>query len=180
MVNTKVQPLKNKAMKKQYLILCLLLWFVPELSNALGSDKQQPANLLADSAVLNRNTGVSVYRGNVKLTQGTTIITGDVIVTYTDKHNQLLKAVATGTQKLASYTTMPDNSKLLFTAIAQTINYYPNQGQAEFIGEAKATQGRDSFVGPQINYDINHEIVTSPSSHQGRTTIIIQPNQKQE
>lgn len=159
-----------------FLLLCLL----PGLSFALASDKQQPAYLQADNATLNHKTGISIYRGNVKLTQGTTVVTGDIITAYTDKHNQLIKAVAVGTAaQRASYSTLPDNSKLQFTAIALTINYYPPQGHAEFIGLAQATQGQDTYTGPRLNYDINNEIVTSPTSHQGRTMIIIQPSQKE-
>lgn len=146
-------------------------------SFALTSDQKQPVYLQSDTAVLNHKTGISIYRGNVKLTQGTTIVTGDTLTTYMDENSQITKAIATG--QLASYTTLPDNSKLLFVGIAQVINYYPPQGHVEFIGTAKATQGADTFTGPQLNYNINTQVVTSPSSHIGRTSIIIQPNQKE-
>jgi lipopolysaccharide export system protein LptA len=165
---------------KKIILFFLIIFIIPNGSFALSSDKQKPADLASDSATLNHKTGISIYRGNVKLTQGTTVVTGNLLTAYTDHHNNLTKITATGTtQQLASYYTLPDNSKLPFTAIALTINYYPPQAHVEFIGQAKATQGRDTFTGPQLNYDMNNKIVTSPSSPEGHTTIIIQPNQKQ-
>jgi lipopolysaccharide export system protein LptA len=165
---------------KKIFSLFLLIYLTPNLSFALNSDQQQPADLQADSAVLNNKTGVSVYHGNVKLTQGTTVITANVLTTYTDQHNQLIKAVGVGTSAIpATYSTLPDNSKLPFTAVALTINYYPPRAWVEFIDQAKATQGKDIFTGPQLNYDINQQIVTSPASPTGRTRIIIQPDQQE-
>lgn len=161
-------------------ILFLFLYLIPVLSFGLSSDKQQPAYLQSDSATLNHKTGISIYRGNVKLTQGTTVITADILTTYTDQHNQLIKAIGTGTSThLASYSTLPDNNKLPFTAVAIIIHYYPLRSWVEFTDQAKATQGKDNFAGPQLNYDINREIVTSPASKLGRTQIIIQPDQKE-
>jgi lipopolysaccharide export system protein LptA len=167
-------------MKNLFLYLILLLFFCPSFTFALNSDSKQPADLQADSAILNHNTGVSVYHGNVKLTQGTTVVTADVLTTYTDKHDQLIKAIGIGTSTVpASYTTLPDNSKLPFTSVALTINYYPPRDWIEFIDQAKATQGQDNFSGPQLNYDTNQQIVISPASPKGRTHIVIQPDQKE-
>lgn len=154
----------------------LLIIIFPLTSWALSTDKQQPAYIEADSASLNHKTGICIYRGNVKLTQGSTTIIADTLTTYLNAQNQLQQATAIG--QLATYTTLPDNTKLPFTAVAQTINYYPIKSSVELIGQAKATQGSDSFAGPKINYDIKQQIVITPPSQGGRTTIIIQPQQK--
>lgn len=161
-------------------ILLFLFCLLPNLSFALSSDNNKPADLVADSAVLNHNSGIGIYRGHVILTQGTTIIKADVLTTYLDQHHQLIKAIAVGTPtNLASYSTLPDNNKLPFSAIALTINYFPPRNWIEFIGQAKATQGQDNFSGPKLTYDVARKIVASPSSPQGRTHIILQPNQKE-
>lgn len=161
-------------MKK--LILTLLITIFPLTSWALSTDKQQPAYIQADSATLNHKTGVCIYRGHVQLTQGSTTIIADTLTTYLNDQNALQQATAVG--QLANYTTLPDNTKLPFTAVAQTINYYPIKAAVELIGQAKATQGSDSFAGPKINYDIKQQLVVTPPSQGGRTTIIIQPQQK--
>ncbi len=160
----------------KYFILIFSALIIAGPSFALSTDKLQPAVIEADSATLNQKTGICTYKGHVKLTQGSTVIAADTLITHLDRSSQLEQANALG--QLASYTSMPDNSTLPFVAMAQTINYYPKKGLAVLIGQAKATQGSDSFAGPLINYDIKKQIVTTPSSTQGRTTIIIQPGQK--
>lgn len=159
-----------------YLILGVLFLSVPNASYALSTDKQQPAYIQSDTAILNHKTKTCIYSGHVQLTQGSTVITADTLTTHSDAQNQLELVTAIG--KYATYSTLPDNNPQKLVASALTINYYPKKAQVELIGEAKATQGNDSFAGPRINYDIKQQIITSPPSKEGRTTIIIQPGQK--
>jgi len=154
-------------------LLALLCW---HSACGLSTDKQQPAFIQADSATLNHKTGVCIYRGHVKLTQGTTVISSDTLTTYSDQKNQLKLAKAVG--QPATYTTLPDNSTIPMVASAQTINYDPQQALVTLTGNAKATQGNDSFAGPLIYYNIKLQTVTTPATEQGRTTIIIHPGQK--
>ncbi len=158
------------------LIIVTLSWFVSYCAYALSSDSKKELHIEADWSHLDHKTGICTYYGHVKLTQGTTVITADKAITYINKQNQLEKAVAIG--KLASYSTLPDNSQLEFVALADTINYYPLQTLVELVGDASATQGKDSFAGPHMFYNTTKQTVTSPPSTQGRTTIILQPDQK--
>lgn len=159
------------------LILFLLIVLTSSSTFGLPSDKEQRVILQhADSTQLDLKTGASTYKGHVVLTQGTTILRGDKILTFTNKNNQLEKAIILGNP--ARYHTLmkPDNP--LFIAVSNTINYYPQKGWIELIGNAKATQGEDSFAAPQINYDVTQGVIITPSSKAGRTKIIIQPKQK--
>lgn len=158
------------------IIFLILILLIPAWTMAASSDKQQTAYVNAHQTTLNYKKRTGIYIGNVKMTQGTTTILADKVITYFNQDNQLEKAIATG--NLASYTTLPDNSKLPFTAAGQTINYYPLQGYVELIGRAKATQGKDSLAGPHLKYDINQQTVVSLPEKTGHTTIIIQPDQK--
>jgi lipopolysaccharide export system protein LptA len=158
------------------LSLLFIFYLFPLTTFALNNDQQKPVYVEADSAVLNYKTGLCQYQGHVKLTQGTTTVIANLLITYTDTKKKLQEAIATGLP--ASYSTLPDRSKIPFAASANTIKYYPPKGYVEFIENAKAIQGKDAFAGPQINYDIKREIVSSPSSHEGHTSIIIQPDQK--
>jgi LPS export ABC transporter protein LptC len=45
-----------------------------------------------------------------------------------------------------------------------------------FLGDAKFKQGPNSYAAPKIEYHIKQQMVVSPESSKGRTTIIIQPN----
>jgi len=158
------------------IIVLILILLLPAWALAASSDSDQTAYVVADNTTLNYKTHTGIYRGHVKMTQGTTTILADRVVTYANKHNKLIKAIATG--NLASYSTLPDNSQLLFTAAGQTINYYPIKGTVELIGQAKATQGNDSLAGPHITYDIKKQTVVSLLEKAGHTTIVIQPDQK--
>lgn len=155
--------------------ICSLL---SSLAFGLDNDKNKPIFVQADATTLNHKTGINTYRGHVSLTQGTTIITGAIITTYANQHNQIQKAVAVSDKVTpASYRTMTDPKKLLFIAVGESIHYYPERAWVEFIGNAKATQGTNSFAGPQINYDMKQKIVITPTSNKGRTKIIILPSQ---
>lgn len=156
-------------------LLCLLCTSV---AFALNTDKDQPVFVEADATTLNHKTGINTYRGHVKLTQGTTVITGAVITTYANQHNQIEKAIAIGSKNiLASYQTTTDQQKPPFIAVGDTINYYPECARVELVGNARATQGENSFAGPQINYDMKQKIVITPASNKGRTKIIILPSE---
>lgn len=162
-------------MKIIFIILVIFFGF-PQVTFALSTDKQQNATIESDSATINHKENTCTYRGHVKLIQGTTILTADLLTTYSNAKNQLQKAIAIG--QLATYTTLPDNSPNVFVAQAKTINYNPLQSQIILVGDAKATQGSDSFAGPQINYNIKNQLVTTPVSNQGRTTIVFRPGEK--
>lgn len=159
-----------------YRLTFILFFILPLFAHAASTDKLQIANLVADETTLNYKTHIGVYRGHVKLTQGTTTILGDKIITYGDKNNKLIKAVAIG--QPASYTTLPDNSQLPFTAVGDILHYYPILGIVDAIGKAKAIQGNDSLAGAHIKYDIKQQVVISLPEKNSQTTIIIQPNQK--
>jgi len=60
-------------------LLILLLSLVIGLgqAHARSDDNEQPLHITADTAELNDKTGISIYRGNVRMVQGTTIITGE-------------------------------------------------------------------------------------------------------
>lgn len=61
------------------------LLFVPVMTMALPADRQQPIKISSDSVDIDNKKGVSVYHGNVVMTQGTTRITGDTITVCTEK-----------------------------------------------------------------------------------------------
>ena len=45
-----------------------------------------------------------------------------------------------------------------------------------FMGNAKLKQGPNSYAAPKIEYHIKQQMVVSPESSKGRTTIVIQPS----
>ena len=63
--------------------LILALCLLPSPGWSLSTDRDQPMLIEADRAELNDADGISVYRGNVKVTQGTLILTGETMTGHT-------------------------------------------------------------------------------------------------
>lgn len=162
-------PVLNKILK--LIFITASLWI--GTTTALPTDQQQPATINADSAIYNRNTGIGVYIGHVKVIQGTTQILADKIISYGDKNNQISKAYAYGNP--AHYQTIPQPNQTLVIATADKIEYYPVAKMVKLIGNANVIQGTNSIVSPQINYDMQTGTATSLSNPKQRTNIIYQP-----
>lgn len=145
------------------LSLCALVVF-PLLSHALSSDRDQPINLEADHADIDDLNGVSIYTGNVILTQGSTEIICHKLTLYTNEERQLTKAIAAGEDKLASYKQRPDGKDQDFKARAATIIYYLSTNQIHLLKKATVWQGGDRFSGDKIIYDTSKDTVMASST----------------
>jgi lipopolysaccharide export system protein LptA len=171
----KVNIILTRANVIFFLIAPLFLGLYSNISFALNSDKDQVLQIIADSVELNHLTGVAVYRQHVNVSQGTTHLTADKLTTAYDDQNHLESAIAVGNKKRATYRTQTDIKKPELIAQADTIKYLPKQKIVQLIGNAQASQGTDTFIAPQINYDIQNQIITSPPTEDGKTVITIQP-----
>ena len=77
-----------------YIIAALLSFTMLPNCFALSTDKDKPIELEADSANLDDKKGISIYRGNVILTQGSTKLNASELTLYHDKKRKLIKAKA--------------------------------------------------------------------------------------
>jgi len=160
-------------------LLLFLVLAMPLAAHALSSDRTKPVNLTADKAKLNNATGVSVYTGNVVLTQGTLKITGDKLTVYTNKNHQLEKAVVVG--NLATYQQLPDGQKQYVHATAPRMEYYANGPERiRLLDGATLTQGKNRFTGKEVDYNVEKDLVNATSGNGGgkRIKITIYPNKK--
>ena len=156
------------------LLFCILFIFENSVF-ALPSDKQQPMHIVSNYAHWDGNLNTTTLIGNVIITQGTTIVTADKVIIYSDKQNKMKEAIATG--DLATYTTVTDLAKPKLHAMAQTIQYSPQTSDIVLIGQAHVQQGDNSVTAPRLNYNMAGQTVDAPVTHDGRTTIVIQPQQ---
>ena len=62
---------------------------------AYESDSKKPIFLESDSAKWDEETQKSTYRGNVVVTQGTMLLTGDLLI-VTSENNEINKMTITG------------------------------------------------------------------------------------
>ncbi len=149
------------------------------MAQAMPEDKNQLANLAADTADLNQQKHLGVYEGNVSFDQGTTHLRAHKAVTEGNEKNQLTLAIAYGnTEAVAHFWTQTALDKPLLHAYADTIKYYPEQHLIELIGHARVIQGDDSFSAPKIKYQTEEQHIISESNAEERTVIIMHPKAK--
>jgi lipopolysaccharide export system protein LptA len=157
-------------------LLGVIFLLLPLLAFGLDSDQEQPIQAQADNAKMNYKTGINTYRGNVKITQGSTAITCDVLLTYINKKHQVEKFIATGKQVV--FQTLTNNNKPPLILKGKTIYYYPQLKLVKAMGNAQITQGNDSYSAPQIIFDLKKEKISSSLSQTERTQITLDPKQE--
>lgn len=163
-----------KLIKKLY---CLVfISFITSSAFALEADKNQPLHINADHVFLNHQTGVNTYEGRVKLIQGSSELTADIIFVNFDVNNQLKKIIAKGSP--ARYRTMFNPTKPEIIATALSMEYYPQEQTLLLIDNAKIIEGKNSFEGSRVEYDIQKKTVTSATAKQGQIHITLQPPEK--
>ena len=115
---------------------------------ALVNDRKQAINLEADNADIDDLKGISVYSGNVILTQGSMVIKSNKLTFYHDKKRKLDRAVAKGIKgKPATFKQRPEGKKVDFRAHANTIVYYLKKDKIHLLKQAYIKQGGDTFRG---------------------------------
>lgn len=160
---------------KNFMLTWLFLF--PHIGMALSTDNELPMQIVADSSLINYKTGIYTYEGNVKVTQGSTVLTADRLITKSNTKHKIEEATAYGLNQLAEYSTIPKQGDKLLHAKAKIIRFLPPKSTIELENDVTVTQGENSFHGSFITYNIKDQIVTAPSSRIGRATIIIEPEQ---
>lgn len=162
--------------------LLAIAMLMPAVALALPSDREKPISIEADHAQLDDREGVTQYKGDAILTQGTLRITGDIITFFYDENKQLTKAVAEG--KRATYQQVHKPGENPVKAKALKMEYYADRQKIYLIGDGYVWQNGDEFTGNYIEYDIERNVVSANSrpvtvdgetQKKGRVHIIIQP-----
>lgn len=163
-------------------LFAFTLLLMPLSVFALPSDREQPINIEADHAQLDDKAGVTQYKGDAILTQGTLRLEGDIITFYYDENQQLIKAVAQG--KRATYQQIHQPGEKPVRAKALQMEYYADRQKIYLLGQGYVWQNGDEFTGNRIEYDITRNVVVANSEPinvggeqqgKGRIHIIIQP-----
>ncbi len=132
-------------------VAALLASVIAVNAHALSTDKNKPIEVEADSAQLDDLNNVSVYRGNVVVTQGSIRMTGDIMTVHNTPDNKLDYLVMQGHP--ATYRELPDNSDVYDTAEADRMEYYELKNYVILTGNSVVTQKGLRFSGERIEYD---------------------------
>ncbi len=158
------------------LIACSVLLISTVFVNsafARSDDSEKPINITADTAELNDKTGVSIYRGDVEMIQGTTILHGDIITVYTVE-GQVNKMVSVG--NLATYQETTDDGDIVYAESEEMI-YNSAEKKIELFRKAKITQVGNIIRSDYILY-LTEEGLIDTGTKKDRIEITIQPKAK--
>lgn len=167
-----MNPLRNR---RPGLLLAAML-IAPGASWALSADRTQPMHIEADEVTIDDKKQVSVYVGDVVVTQGTLRITADKLTVYTDD-GDIQKMVALG--RPATYKQRPDNKDQDVEAEALKMEYFADRELVILTDQAKLWQGPNTFASERIVYRLDRDQVDAGRKAGGdRVRIIIHPQEE--
>jgi lipopolysaccharide export system protein LptA len=159
-------------------LILLGLAALPMLAWGLSSDSQQPMMIEADRVELDDAKGVSIYRGRVKVAQGTLLLTGETMTVH-NKGNRIEKVIVEG--KPATYQQRPDNKDQDVHAKALRMEYYTNPEHIILLKQAEVEQQGDVLRSERIEYDmVKDQVSAGTDQPDERVHITIQPKTEKE
>lgn len=155
---TQLQILKTGSKMKKPYLAAMLLFTTLALNavnvNALSTDKNEPAVISADDVEFDFSTGVRIYRGNVKLDQGTMKLRADkLIVEYKD--DVLQKATAFG--QPAVFQQRPDDKPNDVIGKGMKLELDEVNNMVILIDNASLNDGEKNAAGAMITYDMAND-----------------------
>ena len=157
---------QNKHLKY---LLAIILAAMMNCALALSTDKEQDIEIEADSAEMDDIKGITIYRGDVVVNQGSIHMTGDIMTVHFTDSGDMELVIMQGVP--ATYRQMPDNSKVFDEAEALQMEYYALKDFVILIDKALVTQEDLRFSGARIEYDtVLSQVKAKGSTKTARTS----------
>lgn len=164
------------------LIAAMLVLFAHPVQ-AERADRDKPVNLESDTVEVNDVNKVSVYQGNVRLTQGTLLITADKLVVTQDDEG-FSKSTAYGNPTY--FKQKRDGADELTEGWALRLDYDAKHDKVEMFTQARIKRGQDEVRGNYIAYDgqtesyrvIGGKEASTEYNPKGRVRAVIQPKRR--
>ena len=141
-----------------FLVVLLLL---STLSLAEKADRDKPIEIESDTMTMDDTKNVSIYTGDVILTQGTLIIKADELIVRED--NQGFQH-STSTGNPTSFKQKREGVEEYIEGIGQRIEYDGHMDKVHIYRNAIVKLGNDTVMGDYIIYDANAEVAQAMSS----------------
>ncbi len=176
----------------RFILFFVLLFgmFSVNLVLAERADRDKPIHIEADSATvedLNRKdeNRVSIFTGNVKLSQGTLIIQADKVIMKEDAEGF---RIATAFGNLVSFRQKREGLDEYIEAWGKRVEFDNKADKIELFRKARLKRGQDEVEGDYISYNMSSEFfkVNGGSKQDAKTgvgnrvRVIIQPKSKIE
>jgi lipopolysaccharide export system protein LptA len=170
--------MRNKLLQIATFVLSLSI--LP--SFALPEDRDQPIYITADTASINDKTGITTYKGNVVITQGSMQIEAEHVDMYRGDEG-IEKLIAKG--QPAHFRQQPEKDAPYSDAWGLHMVYLIDTEKLTITQQAKVIQEQDTFTGEKIVYDLKRSIVDAfgnatdnTGNNSGRVNMVIQPKNK--
>ncbi len=138
-------------------------------------DEEQPVKISANSLDAQEKQGISVYKGDVVVTQGSMTLKGELI-TVRHPNSQLQTVKASG--KPASFQRFSQVDQAWLKGQASTIEYNALNKTILLIGKAQVEQpGKHMIKGPKLFYDMSNQTLKAQGTEQekGRISVTFNP-----
>jgi lipopolysaccharide export system protein LptA len=148
---------------------------LPAICWGLSTDKDQPLHLEADSVEIDEASGISIYQGNVIITQGSLKLWADKMWIHR-RNGKTEKIIAHG--EPTRFRQLMDNSNEEVKGRAKQVELYPVKDELHLTDEAVLEQGKDQFRSDRIIFLRSQSLLKAGASAQGkqRVHVIIEPN----
>jgi lipopolysaccharide export system protein LptA len=166
-------------------LLLYLLLLLPSVAFAEKADRNKPINIEADTLTSDDAKKISIYTGNVILTQGTIEMHADKMVVHEDV---LGFQHSTSTGNPTTFKQKEDGKDEYIKGSAQRIEYDGRLDKVRLYTKAWVSKGDDIVHGDYIMYDANSEYsevlggdsktAGSGTTPSGRVRAVIQPKKK--
>lgn len=164
--------------RSAYLAIFMITLLLPMRAWALSTDRDQPMTIEADRVELDDAKGISTYHGNVKVTQGTLVLTGDLMTVHS-KGNDVQKVIMLGNP--ATYRQRPDGKDQDVRAKSERMEYYTDPERVILLKQAEVLQRGDILRSERIEYDVARDHVNAGTSKPDeRVRITIQPRSRKD
>ena len=156
--------------------LLLSSFWIASAAWPLDSDREQPIQITADSAIRDEIAGETRYEGNVVLTQGSLKITADRL-SISHRANDADRIVAIG--QPATLVQQPSLDQGPVDASANRIEYIRTEDLVRLLSDARVAQSGSTLSGEQIDYLLSQRSVraagTTGDKGRGRVQVVIPP-----
>lgn len=164
-------------------LLGFLLLAAAPAAVAEKADRDKPINLEADTANVDDAKKVSIYEGNVILTQGTLVIRADKLVVQEDAEGF---QYGTAYGNPASFRQKREGFDEYIEGYGLRIEYDQKKDLVQLFTNARMKRNQDEARGNYISYDGKTEFFqviggkehATPSNPKGRVRTILQPKKK--
>jgi lipopolysaccharide export system protein LptA len=147
--------------------LLILTLILPAPSFAKSGDRKQPIHVVADRADLNQVTGIGVYRGKVRITQGSIVLTADeVTVIAPGRELQQLIASSDDQGSRAKFRQLTDDGREI-TARAMRMEYEPSRARITLFVNAVLGDAVNRFAADRIVYHVDRQVVDAGGGKRG-------------